>query len=101
MAEDVNDVKDVKDVKDEKPQQRLCSEIQLFDLCSEEVCKHRDGRYCTNSEALAKFEAISEEDSSDMYVAEEMDDIDGDDDLSYDDEAAGDEYVDEESDEDY
>ena len=57
-----------------KPQ-RLCSEIQLFDLCDLESCRHKNGRYCTNPEALAKFEAIAEEDerAPERYLAEDYD----------------------------
>ncbi len=62
----------------EKPQ-RLCSEIQLFDLCSKETCSKKKGRYCTDEALLDKFEAISHEEdfSSDQYLAEEPED-DGD-----------------------
>ncbi len=61
---------------EESKPKRLCSEIQLFDLCSKDTCKCRTGRYCTDSEMLAKFEAISEEDEKDrnQFVAEEEDD---------------------------
>lgn len=63
----------------EKPQ-RLCSEIQLFDLCSKETCSKKKGRYCTDEALLEKFEAISHEEdfSADQYLAEEPED-DGDD----------------------
>lgn len=58
------------------PAERLCSEIQLFDLCDLETCRQRKGRYCTNGEMLAKFEAIKEEDDRDalVYDDEEMED---------------------------
>ena len=39
---------------------RLCSEIQLFDLCELERCRYRDGRFCTDTEMLARFEAVAE-----------------------------------------
>lgn len=39
---------------------RLCSEIQLFDLCSKEKCVAKDGRFCTDEKLLARFEAISD-----------------------------------------
>ena len=42
--------------------ERLCSEIQLFDLCDLDSCGFKRARYCTNEELLAKFEAIREED---------------------------------------
>jgi hypothetical protein len=56
---------------------RLCSEIQLFDLCDREGCEQKDGRYCCDSEMLAKFEAINEEDDSrqDQFLAIESDDV--------------------------
>ncbi len=62
---------------EESGPKRLCSEIQLFDLCSRDKCKHRDGRYCSDSEMLAKFEAISEDDEKDRdrFVADEEDDV--------------------------
>ncbi len=61
---------------EETKTKRLCSEIQLFDLCSRDKCKSRDGRYCCDSEMLAKFEAISEDDEKDLdqFEAEEEDD---------------------------
>jgi hypothetical protein len=40
--------------------QRLCSEIQLFDLCELEQCNFKEGRFCTDPELLAKFEAEDE-----------------------------------------
>jgi hypothetical protein len=52
--------------------QRLCSEIQLFDLCELEACKHKEGRFCTEGTILERFEAIKEEDPE-QYVAEELD----------------------------
>lgn len=39
---------------------RLCSEIQLFDLCELERCRFRDDRFCTDPEMLARFEAVAE-----------------------------------------
>jgi len=39
---------------------RLCSEIQLFDLCELERCHFIDGRFCTDPEKLARFEAVAE-----------------------------------------
>lgn len=41
---------------------RLCSEIQLFDLCDLERCAFKDGRYCTHADLLARFEALAEPD---------------------------------------
>ena len=74
--------------------QRLCSEIQLFDLCDLDYCNKKEGRYCTNEEVLERFEAIKEEDerSPEQYLAEETDDDE--DELDYDD-AYEDDYGDE------
>lgn len=41
---------------------RLCSEIQLFDLCDLESCSHRQGRFCTRKDLLVRFEHIADED---------------------------------------
>ncbi len=46
---------------EEKPR-RLCSEIQLFDLCDKAKCGSKDGRFCADEFLVAKFEAISQED---------------------------------------
>lgn len=61
------------------PADRLCSEIQLFDLCEKGVCRDKNGRYCTNEELLAKFEAIKEEDEANSLVYDEEELEDGDD----------------------
>lgn len=78
---------------------RLCSEIQLFDLCELDVCGHKDGRYCTKGDILQKFEAIKEEDerSPEQYLAEELEDVEGGDELGYDEAYGVDEYEDEDS----
>jgi hypothetical protein len=61
--------------------QRLCSEIQLFDLCDLDTCCQKDGRYCTNPEVLERFEAIKEEDerAPEQYLTEELDENDSED----------------------
>lgn len=84
---------------EQKPQ-RLCSEIQLFDLCERDVCSHKDGRYCTKGDILARFEAIldEEERSPEQFMADELDDLEGADDLGYDDAYGVDEYGEEEDD---
>lgn len=62
--------------------QRLCSEIQLFDLCDLEQCRHKEGRFCTRTELLARFEHISDEDEcAPLRNAREEDDLDDDDEL--------------------
>lgn len=47
-----------------KPLQRLCSEIQLFDLCDMERCNYKNDRFCTNGEMVSRFERISEKDDT-------------------------------------
>lgn len=74
--------------------QRLCSEIQLFDLCERDVCGHKDGRYCTKGDLIARFEAIADEEerSPEQFLAEELDEVEGADDLGYDEAYGVDEY---------
>jgi len=85
----------------ENTPRRLCSEIQLFDLCSLDTCGHRDGRYCTKGEILAKFEAISEDErSAGQFMADELDEVEGAEDLGYDEAFGVDEYGEEEPEED-
>jgi hypothetical protein len=75
--------------------QRLCSEIQLFDLCDLDSCKEKEGRFCTNHELVGKFEKIAEAElkTPEQYISEELDedydDVDGSD---YDDELEGDDF---------
>lgn len=71
---------------------RLCSEIQLFDLCEREQCRFKDDRFCTDSGMLARFEAIAEpedrpvqrfddnddDDEEEVYPAEQDEDDDDD-----------------------
>lgn len=80
---------------------RLCSEIQLFDLCDRVDCEFKKGRYCTNCDILARFEAISDDEdanSTEQFLADESEEME-EDGLEYD-EGVG---VDEEEpeDEDY
>ena len=42
------------------PVQRLCNEIQLFDLCDREKCSFKKERFCTNADLLTSFERIAE-----------------------------------------
>jgi hypothetical protein len=86
MAEKVDSIEDAGE-KPQKPVQRLCNEIQLFDLCDLEKCGHKQGPYCTSQELLNRFEAIAEEDertTAARFLSDELDD----------DEAADDEYDD-------
>lgn len=53
------------------PALRLCSEIQLFDLCDLDSCRYKSDRYCTNDELLVKFESIKEEDDTSTLVYED------------------------------
>jgi hypothetical protein len=46
---------------------RLCSEIQLFDLCELDACPHKEGRFCTHDRILDRFEAIKEEDERALH----------------------------------
>ena len=81
---------------------RLCSEIQLFDLCSRDICEHKKERYCTNVDILARFEAISDDEdacSSDVYLADEMEEME-EDGLAYD-EGVGIDEDEDEPEEDY
>lgn len=56
--------------------QRLCSEIQLFDLCDVEFCKHKKDRFCTDVVLLNRFEKITEKELrvQETYVLEDIDD---------------------------
>jgi hypothetical protein len=65
---------------------RLCSEIQLFDICSRDICEYKKERYCTNADILARFEAISDDEdvcSPDLYLPDEMEEME-EDGLAYD-----------------
>ncbi len=80
-----------------KPVQRLCNEIQLFDLCDLEKCRHKAGLYCTDEELLNRFEAIAEEEQrpAEAYLSEEIDAGDAADDEEYDDAFDDDDFGDE------
>ena len=85
------DKDDIEEQETDKPVQRLCSEIQLFDLCDLERCSHKEGRFCTIEELLTRFERISEKDDTRSYLFEGSEDGD---------EADDDAYVDELDDQD-
>ncbi len=76
--------------------QRLCNEIQLFDLCELTSCKWKKGLFCTDQDLLSRFEKISDEEqrAPERYLSEESDDalIDEEDDYNYDDEESDPEY---------
>ena len=82
----------------QKSTQRLCSEIQLFDLCELDACGHKDGRFCTRGEILERFEAIKEEDerAPEQYLSEELDEDEESEELGFDEAYGDDEYGDEE-----
>ncbi len=60
--------------------QRLCSEIQLFDLCDRDTCGSREGRFCTDQGLIARFERISDDDRqpAERYRTEPSDDEESD-----------------------
>lgn len=67
---------------DELPR-RLCSEIQLFDLCNLSACRFKDGRFCSNPELLARFEKIADREprAPERYIDQELEEgADGDED---------------------
>jgi hypothetical protein len=72
-------------MKEETKPRRLCSEIQLFDLCTKGDCDCKDGRYCRDESILAKFETISEEDvgGSGEYLIDELEDFEDPEDAEY------------------
>jgi len=86
--------------EDTRPVKRLCSEIQLFDLCELDACGYREGRFCTNRDLLDRFEGIAEDDKTAAvrYPAGEPDDAEEDDEPGYGDAFGDDEFDDEGSD---
>ncbi len=66
--------------------QRLCSEIQLFDLCDLDSCYLKNGRFCADPALLDRFEKIADDErAQERYVSDETDDADADADDSDDD----------------
>lgn len=65
------------------PTNRLCSEIQLFDLCDLDKCGYKKDRFCTNDALLDKFESIKEEDDRQALLYDE-DEFDGEDESDFD-----------------
>ena len=79
-----------------KPAQRLCNEIQLFELCDLESCSCKAGRFCTNSDLLERFENIAEvERPVEQHLTDENGDSEEDDELGYDDAFGEDDFDDE------
>jgi len=70
--------------------QRLCSEVQLFDLCERDSCSHKVGRFCSDPVLLSRFEKIADDEpgTSERYILEEPDDSETDED-GYDEEDDG------------
>ena len=96
MAGKISDSVERPGVKTFKPVQRLCKEIQLFDLCELERCGHKQGLFCTSTELLNRFEAIADEDERQPaagLISEELDDGEDTDD-EYDDACDDDEFGD-------
>lgn len=85
-------------MSEEKASPRLCSEIQLFDLCEKESCDYKSDKFCTQGELLTRFETIlakDDERSPAQYIAEELDEVEGEGELAYDEAFAVDEYEEE------
>ena len=70
------------------PPQRLCSEVQLFDLCDLDSCRHKIGRFCSDPVLLSRFKKIADDElkSPERYVSEGPDDSETDDGDGYDEE---------------
>lgn len=68
------------DQKSEIFPRRLCSEVQLFDLCDLDSCSRKTGRFCSDSELLSRFEMIAEDElrTPDRFLFEENDDTETD-----------------------
>jgi len=77
-------MKDESQNKTAAPVQRLCSEIQLFDLCDLDVCRFRKDRFCSNEDLLRRFESIKEEDETPDLVYDE-DELIGDEESDFED----------------
>ena len=77
-----------------KQAKRLCSEIQLFDLCDLDRCVYKDGRFCTDEDLVARFEHIPEEDDSAMEqpVSGVIDEDEDADDFDYGDQVEEDQF---------
>ncbi len=69
--------------------QRLCSEVQLFDLCDLTSCGCKIGRFCSDQELLIRFEKIADDElgTSERYVLDELDDSEPVEDAYYEDDA--------------
>jgi len=90
------------DTKPDILPQRLCSEVQLFDLCELTSCRHKIGRFCSDPVLLSRFEKIADEEIriSERYMVEDPDDSELDED-GYDEDDDGFEMEDFDGDEEY
>jgi hypothetical protein len=81
-----------------KPVNRLCNEIQLFDLCDLEKCGQKQGLFCTSLDLLNRFEAIADDDErlpvADL-ISDGLDDGEAIDDDGYNDAIDDDQFGDE------
>lgn len=77
--------------------QRLCNEIQLFDLCDLETCSSKEGKFCTNAEMLTAFERISDAEvvRPEVFISDDMEEGEDAGDEEYDDAFDGDGFEDE------
>lgn len=84
------------ELKSEKLPQRLCTEIQLFDLCDLDSCHQKNGRFCSDKNLIYRFEKIAEEEirQPDLYNADETDDSELDDELEFGDDGDLEEFED-------
>ncbi|HIJ89071.1 MAG TPA: hypothetical protein HPP97_15555 [Desulfuromonadales bacterium] len=83
--------------------QRLCSEVQLFDLCDLDTCCHKRGRFCSDPALLSRFEKIADDEfrTSERYVLEEPDDSEAGDGYDDEDERFESEYSDNDEDDEW
>jgi hypothetical protein len=96
--EQISEEKDDANESPVEPVPRLCSEIQLFDLCDLEKCKYKSANFCTNDELLTRFERIADVDAG-SRMAYSDDDMEEDDeycDYCFGDDDGRDDYADEE-----
>lgn len=77
--------------------QRLCNEIQLFDLCDLDTCSSKEGKFCTNAEMLTAFERISDAEivRPEVFISDDMEEGEDAGDEEYDDAFDGDGFEDE------
>lgn len=73
MIEDMKSSEEDSPSGNPEPARRLCSEIQLFDLCDLERCKYKNGQFCINEELLTRFEKIVDRDENDRFALADED----------------------------